>query len=403
MKIFGTHDQDTLTQLQRCVAAEEGAVGVLCADGHKGYSMPIGGVVGYREHISPSGVGYDIACGNMAVRTNIKVGEVDRETLTHWADEIARRVSFGVGRVNQEPVDHPVLDIIRQSAIPEQRGLASLAANQLGTVGSGNHYVDVLAECEDGIIEPHYWVAVHFGSRGFGHKTATMFMNVAQGRSMSDKGHDGEMDSPPLLLRLDEADGMDYLYAMNLAGLYAYAGREVVVQKVLDIMGTQATDTVHNHHNFAWQESHFGQTMCVVRKGATPAAPGQRGFVGGSMGDYSVILKGVVTTEAVDSLFSTVHGAGRIMSRTKAAGKFRMVKGQRVLKAPGVVDFDRVKSELAASGLILRGAGADEAPEVYRPLMDVLDAHKGTVDVETVMRPVIVVMAGAEVFDPYKD
>jgi tRNA-splicing ligase RtcB len=404
MKIYGTHDADTIAQLERCVAAEDGAIGVLCADGHKGYSMPIGGVVAYRDHVSPSGVGYDIACGNMAVRTNIRTCDVPANELVRWADEIARRVSFGIGRVNNEPVDHPVLDAIKYSPVREQRKLIQLAENQLGTVGSGNHYVDILAETgwED-VEDLYYWVAVHFGSRGFGHKTASMFMNAAKGLPMTERAHEGEMDSPPLMIPIASHLGSDYIAAMTIAGEYAYAGREVVVQKVLDIMGAKATDTIHNHHNFAWREQHFGIQRWVVRKGATPAFPSQRGFVGGSMGDYSVILKGVPTSEAVDSLFSVMHGAGRIMSRRKAAGKSRYVKGRRIPISPGLVDFAKVQQDIRDEGIILRGAGADEAPEVYRPLMDVLEFHKGTVDVEEVLRPVVVVMAGADVEDPYKD
>lgn len=404
MKIYGTHDADTVAQLGRCVNAEQGALGVLCADGHKGYSMPIGGVVAYRNHVSPSGVGYDIACGNMAVRTDIRITDVRPDDLRGWADEIARRVSFGIGRVNSEPVDHPVLDSIRYSPVAEQRNLIQLAENQLGTVGSGNHYVDILAETGwDDEEDLYYWVAVHFGSRGFGHKTASMFMNAAVGKPMTDRAHEGEMMSPPLMIPVDTVLGAAYITAMQIAGEYAYAGREVVVQKVLDIMGAEATDTVHNHHNFAWREPHLGETFWVVRKGATPAFPGQRGFVGGSMGDYSVVLKGLDSPEAAESLHSTVHGAGRIMSRRQAAGKSRYVKGQRIPIAPGLVDFAKVQRDMEHDGIILRGAGADEAPEVYRPLMDVLEYHKGTVEVEHVLRPVVVVMAGADVEDPYKD
>ena len=184
IKIHGTHDPQTIKQLEVCVAAEDGARGVLCADGHVGYSMPIGGVVAYRNFISPSGVGYDIACGNKAVRTNLKMSDIEAD-LPRFADEIQRRISFGIGRVNDEKVDHPVLDQIRSADVPEQRGLSQLAANQLGTVGSGNHYVDVL-EDSDGIV----WVACHFGSRGFGHKTASMFMNAAKGLPMLGQSQD---------------------------------------------------------------------------------------------------------------------------------------------------------------------------------------------------------------------
>ena len=129
------------------------------------------------------------------------------------------------------------------------------------------------------------------------------------------------MDSPPVLLELGTELGDAYIAAMQLAGEYAYAGRDVVVAKVLEILGADAIHEVHNHHNFAWREEHGGRTYWVIRKGCTPARPGQEGFVGGSMGDDSVILEGVESTEATESLFSTVHGAGRVMSRTQAAGK----------------------------------------------------------------------------------
>ena len=440
MKIYGQHDDRTIQQLERCIAAEEGAVGVLCADGHLGYSMPIGGVVGYRRYISPSGVGYDIACGNMAVQTDLQAADVSSAELTRIADEIQRRISFGIGRKNDEPVDSPVFDRIAHSPVPQQRALLEMARNQLGTVGSGNHYVDVL-EDETGRL----WVGVHFGSRGFGHKTATGFMNIAQGRAFSDGKGEGEMDSPPLLLDITQPSGQDYIEAMEVAGDYAYAGRAAVVAKVLEILGARDEFIVHNHHNFAWREAHGDATYWVVRKGATPAAPGQWGFVGGSMGDISVILRGVESAAAREMLYSTVHGAGRVMSRTRAAGKQKWTKAawscrnyrQCDFRAPtaqfergsnatlprcpkcgsklqrergsmhrvggGLVDFEAEKAKLVERGIVLRGAGADEAPPVYRPLRSVLDAHSGTIEIMHRLQPRIVVMAGGEEYDPYKD
>lgn len=361
--------------------------------------MPIGGVVGYRSHVSPSGVGYDIACGNLAVRTDLAASAVSDVEMRRIADEIERRISFGIGRKNNDPIrDHPVFDRIARSPVTGQRALLSLAREQLGTVGAGNHYVDVL-EDETGQL----WVAVHFGSRGLGHKTANGFMNVARGRSF-DAGHgEGEMNAPPLLLPVDAPSGQDYLEAMSIAGDYAYAGREAVVDCVLRIMGAEATETVHNHHNFAWRETHDGDDLVVIRKGATPAFPQQRGFVGGSMGDISVIVRGRETSAAHDALYSTVHGAGRVMSRTKAAGKMRRVRGRWQRVTPGAVDFDAARRELDRRGIILRGGGADEAPPVYRPLGDVLAAHAGTIDIEHTLQPRIVVMAGSDVRDRYKD
>ena len=198
---------------------------------------------------------------------------------------------------------------------------------------------------------------------------------------------------------------------MEIAGEYAYAGRDTVVSNVLEILGTEAVHEVHNHHNFAWREEHFGRTYWVIRKGCTPAQPGQEGFVGGSMGDDSVVLEGVAGSEAEESLFSTVHGAGRVMSRSQAAGRFRwrkqVVDGRTVRVReqvkPGVVDWPSVQERLREQGIVLVGGGADEAPEVYKRLPDVLAAHAASIRVKHTLRPLGVAMAGRDVHDPYKD
>jgi tRNA-splicing ligase RtcB len=147
VKVFGQHDAGTVAQLERCAAAEPNVPAVLCADGHLGYSMPIGGVVGYRAHVSPSGIGYDIACGNLAVRTNLQAADVAGDEMRRLAQQIERRITFGVGGKNHDAVaDHPVFDRIADSPVEEQRALLGMARSQLGTVGAGNHYVDVLED-----------------------------------------------------------------------------------------------------------------------------------------------------------------------------------------------------------------------------------------------------------------
>jgi tRNA-splicing ligase RtcB len=219
------------------------------------------------------------------------------------------------------------------------------------------------------------------------------------------------MDSPPVLFEVGSELGDAYVSAMELAGEYAYAGRNVVVAKVLEILGAESVHEVHNHHNFAWREEHFGRTYWVVRKGCTPARPGQEGFVGGSMGDESVILEGVESGENEQALFSTVHGAGRVMSRTQAAGRIRRrkreVDGKKVWVEeqikPGVVDWPAVQARLREQGIVLVGGGADEAPEVYKRLPDVLAAHGETIRIKHTLRPLGVAMAGRDVYDPYKD
>jgi tRNA-splicing ligase RtcB len=281
IKTFGPVDARSLAQLERCMAAGEADFGVLCADHHPGYSQPIGGGIAYEGYVSPSGVGYDIGCGNKAVRTDFV--RVDLDVLggvEPLMREITGRISFGMGVPAQERTDHPVLEAIRSADFEPQRKLLQLAESQLGTVGSGNHYVNLM-EDESGQV----WVGVHFGSRGFGHKTASGFLALAQGLAFDAKSVEGEMDSPPVLFEVDSELGQAYIAAMQLAGEYAYAGRDIVVAKVLEILGANATQEVHNHHNFVWREEHFGRTYWVVRKGCTPARPGQEGFVGASMGE----------------------------------------------------------------------------------------------------------------------
>lgn len=400
--VWGEADARVVAQIERCAADERVAGAALMADNHLGYSQPIGGVVAYRGAVSPSGVGYDIGCGNKAVRTNLNYEDMRRD-LPRLADEIARRISFGIGRKNNEPVDHPVLDDDRWRDLPEIAHLHKMACDQLGTVGSGNHYVDLFHEPASGKV----WVGVHFGSRGFGHQTATGFLNLAAGKQFTDRAAGGSMDQSPTVIDVATPLGQSYLTAMELAGAYAYAGRDLVTAKVLGILGAKAEFEVHNHHNYAWRERHDGEELYVVRKGATPCWPGQLGFVGGSMGDIAVIIRGRDNEEAARSLYSTVHGAGRVMSRTQAAGKVRRVRGPggavRRERIGGLVDEAEMRAEMRRRGVELRGGGADEAPQVYRKLQTVLDAHAGYVDVLHVLEPIVVVMAGSGEYDPYKD
>jgi tRNA-splicing ligase RtcB (3'-phosphate/5'-hydroxy nucleic acid ligase) len=406
MHIFGTHDDATRAQLAN--VARRARKVALMADGHVGYVMPIGGVAAYEDVVSVVGVGFDIACGNAAIRTDRTIDELGgderriQRTLERVADEIQARISFGVGRKNDAddaPVDHPLFDDPAWDAVPpkHRQALRAKARQQLGTVGSGNHYVDVFAD-ETGTL----WVGVHFGSRGFGHTVASNFLAVGQGRAWGERVPETEV-----LLPLAQPIGHDYWHLMSLAGRYAYAGREWVARKVVGILNGTEQELIHNHHNFAWKETHGGEELVVVRKGATPAFPGQTGFVGGSMGDDAVIVRGAASTDAAvaeaqeAALFSTVHGAGRVMSRTAAAGK-RNRKTGRVI-TPGRVTPEMMHGWLETKGVILRGGGLDESPHAYRRLPDVLAAQGPTIEVAHTLRPLVVVMAGAEEFDPYKD
>jgi len=389
--VFGNHEQDTLRQFDNCLKVGNVAGGVLCADGHYGYSQPVGGVIVYDGQISPSGVGYDIACGNKAVKTNLVYDDI-KHSISNIMDDVQKEIQFGIGKTNPERVDHelfddPDWDVYRQIGKHEHDELKSLARKQLGTTGSGNHYVDILVDMKTEEV----WIGNHFGSRGLGHRTATGFMNLANNREFSARAPRESMEVAPTLIDMDTELGDLYYRAMTLAGKYAYAGRDYVIQKVLDILGAKSLFEVHNHHNYAWKETHFGKEYIVVRKGATPAAPGQLGFVGGSMGDISVILQGVDSEKSKDSFYSTVHGAGRIMSRTKAAGRMNWRTRKR---RGGAISEEKMNKAIKDFGVELRGGGTDESPFVYRKLQEVLDAHEGTIEVLYTLKPIGVCMAG---------
>jgi tRNA-splicing ligase RtcB len=374
LRIFGQHDEATVTQMRNCMSVGNAVAGVICADGHLGYAQPVGGVIAYEKQISISGVGFDIGCGNMAVRLDTTYAEIAARVADILAD-VRRVISFGVGRSNEERVEHELFDDAeawRESDMGEYR---AKAVGQLGTVGSGNHYVDLMRD-EEGFV----WIGVHFGSRGLGHTSATRYLKAAGGK-------DG-MNVPPAVVDEDSEIGRRYIAAMRLAGRYSYAGREWVTQRVRKIIGGQVTAMVHNHHNYAWRETHDGRDLWVVRKGATPAFPGQQGFIGGSMGDDAVIVEGIDSEASKAALYSTVHGAGRLFGRQAAKRTFTRAQMDEWLRGRGV---------------LVSGGDVDESPMAYRRLPDVLAQHAGTIRVLHTLRPFAVAMAGSGEFDPWKD
>lgn len=380
-------------------------------------------------------------CGNCAIKTNLKFWDLtgvsyenvksnpysiqSAPIINQLADEIFDNISFGIGRKNNStdaPIDDPLFLDDRWYIIPNigayRDDLKDKARRQLGTIGSGNHYVDVFVDDDDFI-----WVGVHFGSRGFGHTIASNFLSLGQGGRWGERAKEVEV-----LLDLNTQLGQDYWDLMNLVGDYAYAGREWVTRKVVEILGGEEVKMVHNHHNFAWKESHWVdeawdlgpeypsagvnhvKRLIVVRKGATPAFPGQRGFIGGSMGDDAVIVEGTIPNEddveeigilQEDALYSTVHGAGRVMSRNDARGKIDRKTG--TFKTRGKISQPMMQDWLREKGVILRGGGVDEAPQAYRRLPEVLASQRGTVKVLHTLHPIIVCMAPATEIDPYKD
>lgn len=374
LTVFGDHDPNTIAQMRNCMAIGNVVSGVICADGHLGYAQPVGGVIAYEKQISISGVGFDIGCGNMAVRLDTPYAAI-KDRAAPILSDVRAAISFGVGRDNAERAEHGLFDDADAWRESDMEDYRKKAVAQLGTVGSGNHYVDLMYD-EDGFV----WIGVHFGSRGLGHTSATRYLKMAGGK-------DG-MNVAPAVVDEDSELGHRYIAAMQLAGRYSYAGRDWVIERVRQIIGGAVTERVHNHHNYAWRETHDGRDLWVVRKGATPAFPGQRGFVGGSMGDDAVILEGIDGPEARASLYSTVHGAGRLFGRKQAIQRFSRAEMEAWL-------MDR--------GVMLSGGGVDESPMAYRRLPEVLAHHLGSVKIVHTLRPFAVAMAGEGEFDPWKD
>lgn len=390
---FGEPDERTLQQIHTCMAIGNVRKGVLCGDAHVGYAQPVGGVVAYKDMVSISGNGYDIGCGNAAVKTNIPFGSVKANVLP-LLQRIARDVSFGMGRMNKKPFDHPLLEDIdawkaADVEFIDGKDMRKLTESQFLTCGTSNHYVDLFVEVPeqvgdepDALDKQPVWVGVHFGSRGLGFKSATKYLKLAGGKD--------NMFGPPTILRTSSELGQRYIAAMELAGRYAHANRLEVIKAIRKIMGAREVELVMNHHNYSFQEEHFGEKLWVVRKGTTPAFPGQRSFVGGSMGDDAVIIEGVDSERSRAALYSTIHGAGRVMSRNEAKRTFTRHQMEAWLKARGVT---------------LLGGDIDESPMAYRRLDDVLQFHEGTIKVVHRLRPFGVLMASStdRRRDPYHE
>jgi tRNA-splicing ligase RtcB len=385
LHVFGEHDDATLSQMRACMSVGKVVGGVLCADGHVGYSQPIGGCIAYENQISVSGNGFDIGCGHAAIKLDVKFGQI-KHRIPQIIEDINRRVSFGLGTFGKR-VENELFDDVDAWKNADAESLRSSAQKQVNTYGTSNHFLDLLYEVpvDQNEFNPDdcfVHVAIHSGSRGLGFQLATRDLKVAGGKN--------GMFVPPALLDADSPSGQRYIAAMELSGRYAYMNRDKGVESVADILGANIIERTVNHHNFSFWEEHNGRKLWVVRKGATAAFPGQRGFVGGSMGDDAVIIEGVDSEASRAAYYSTMHGAGRIMSRTQAKKTFTRAE---------------MEAWLANKGVTLSGGGIDESPMSYRRLDDVVRAHGETVKVVYRLRPFIVIMASDESRrrDPYKD
>ncbi len=363
-----------VTQMDNACRLPISVAGALMPDAHQGYGLPIGGVLATRNAVIPYAVGVDIAC-----RMKLSVLDLPPEQLNQRPDRLRRAIeaetSFGVGATFRDRRHHEVMDHNwRISPVTER--LKDKAWSQLGTSGSGNHFVELgvltLDAPELGLESGRYLALLsHSGSRGTGAAVADHYSRLA--RSL-------RRDLPRELvhlawLDLDSEAGREYWQAMQLMGRYAAANHELIHRHIVDHLGARVLAGVENHHNFAWIERHRGQEVVVHRKGATPAGDGDLGVIPGSMASPAYVVRGRGNP---DSLRSAAHGAGRRMSRTEARRRF----SRRELDAL-----------LAARGVQLLSAGLDEVPMAYKDIDQVMAAQRDLVAVIARFDPRLVKMS----------
>lgn len=352
--------------------------GALMPDAHAGYGLPIGGVLATEHAVIPYGVGVDIGC-----RMCLSIFDIDPKELTQrehfFSRELNEATLFGAGREFDGLLEHPVLDRAEFEALPLLKGLQGKAARQLGTSGSGNHFVefgiveilerDVQLGVEAGI---YLGLLSHSGSRALGANVANHYTRVAkQKRRLPQEA--GNL----AWLSMEEQEGVEYWMAMNLAGDYASACHHVIHAKIARQLGRQPLKMVENHHNFAWKEMYEGREVIVHRKGATPAGKDVLGIIPGSMTAPGFIVKG---KGEVASIHSASHGAGRQMSRTAALNS---------------ITRGALQDMLVKQGVKLLGGGLDEAPHAYKDINAVMAAQRSLVDAVGQFYPKIVKMDGS--------
>jgi tRNA-splicing ligase RtcB (3'-phosphate/5'-hydroxy nucleic acid ligase) len=368
------HEPTAVQQMDNACSLPVSVAGALMADAHQGYGLPIGGVLATRNAVIPYAVGVDIAC-----RMKLSVLDLPPVTLDSDPDRLIRALEretrFGIGAEFSERRHDDVMDD-DWSFSPVVRRFRDKAWAQLGTSGSGNHFVEygllTLERPELGLPAGVYLALLsHSGSRGTGAEVASFYSRLAR---------DLHPELPRELhhlawLDLGSEPGQQYWRAMQLMGRYAAANHRLIHRNVTRHLGVEVLADVENHHNFAWEEEHFGERLIVHRKGATPASRGAIGVIPGSMGTPGYVVRGL-GNEA--SLSSAAHGAGRRMSRTAAKQQFTWA------------DIERF---LARSGVRLLSAGLDEAPMAYKDIEQVMAAQEDLVERIARFDPKLVKMA----------
>lgn len=366
--------REQMRDAMRIPAAVKGA---MMPDAHLGYGLPVGGVWGLDNAVSPNAVGVDIGC-RMAL--SIFPTTIQEQSRDRLAETITRNTHFGAGSGSDDVTDHKVFDHEAWEDIGWLRSIRGKARYQLGSSGGGNHFVEWCSisvneplSGQYGTIQPGEYLALmsHSGSRGLGFKIAQHYREIAEERCYGLSSNMKKL----AWLSLDEDSGREYWKAMELAGSYAKACHDVIHKEIASSFGTGPIYHLDHHHNFAWKEEVDGQELIVHRKGATPAAKGQIGLIPGSMGEAAYLVRGKGHPA---SLSSCSHGAGRRFSRTEAKKQFT------------VEDRD---ASLRKNNVDLIGGGLDEHPAAYKNIGDVIASQKELCEPVAMLVPKVVRMA----------
>ncbi len=372
-------EPESHVQMRQACALPMATAAALMPDAHVGYGLPIGGVLALDNAVVPYAVGVDIACRmKLSVLDMPAWSLTDRLKFDLFERAIERGTRFGVGSVHETRQDHPVMDrdwwVTRVTRENKDK-----AWKQLGTSGSGNHFVEFghltlpQGDAELGLEAGEYVALLsHSGSRGTGASVCSTYSAIARARLPKKYESLGRL----AWLDLDSEAGQEYWAAMNLMGEYAAANHDVIHRLVSKLLGAKIIAGVENHHNFAWKETHGEREVIVHRKGATPAGKGALGVIPGSMADPAFVVRGKGMAE---SLNSASHGAGRRMSRTAAKQKFT---------------WNAVRKNLETRGIKVLSAGADEVPGVYKNIEDVMREQQDLVEIVARFDPKIVKMCG---------
>ena len=381
--IYGAEaiEEGALRQMEMAMKLPITVGGALMPDAHQGYGLPIGGVLATKNAVIPYGVGVDIGCRMCMTLYDLPITilEEKKEALKKM---LVNNTMFGQATF-KKPKDHEILERKEFSEIKIAREMKDRAAKQIGSSGGGNHFVEfgiveILTEVNEYNLAPGQYVAVlsHSGSRGLGATIASYYTKVAMEtcKLPQEAKHLAWLD-------LDTEAGQEYWLAMNLAGDYASACHHQIHERMAIGLRETPLAMIENHHNFAWKEKDsLGNEIIVHRKGATPAGEGVLGIIPGSMATPGFIVRGKGLAASINS---ASHGAGRLMSRTKA--KQTILPGQ-------------VNKLLKHAGVELIGSGLDEAPMAYKDIHQVMESQKNLVEVLGSFMPKIVRMCGDEKF-----